>query len=125
MMRPTHSKEDTFRRDPGFNLEGMFEGAFGIIVGDDEEESVWLKVEANQANYLRSLPLHRSQIELTSKDKDYAIFALRVRPTFDLRQRILSLGSAVEVLKPESLREEIRKEARRMVDLYQDTESLL
>ena len=118
-------KEETFRRDPGFNLEEMFEGAFGIIVGDDDVESVWLKVEANQANYLRSLPLHRSQIELTSKDKDYAIFALRVRPTFDLRQRILSLGSAVEVLKPESLREEIRKEARRMVDLYQDTESLL
>ena len=82
-------------------------------------ESIWLKVEAHQANYLRSLPLHRTQTELPCKDKDYAIFALRVRPTLDLRQKILSLGSAVEVLKPESLREEMREEVRRMSKMYQ------
>lgn len=57
-------------------------------------------------------------MELSSKNKDYAIFALRVRPTFDLRQKILSLGSAVEVMKPESLREEIREEARKMMAMY-------
>ncbi len=112
-------KEETFRRDSNFNLEEMFDGVFGIIVGDDDVESIWLKVEANQANFLRSLPLHRSQMELSSKNKDYAIFALRVRPTFDLRQKILSLGSAVEVLKPESLREEMREEVRRMSKMYQ------
>lgn len=115
-------KEETFRRDPDFDLEEMFVGVFGIFVGDNDVESIWLKVEANQANYLRSLPLHRSQMELFSKNKDYAIFALRVRPTFDLRQKILSLGSAVEVLKPESLREELREEARKMVAMYQDDE---
>lgn len=115
-------KEDTFRRDPDFNLEEMFEGVFGIIIHDDDVESIWLKVEAHQANYIRSLPLHRSQMELSCKDKGYAIFAIRVRPTFDLRQRILSLGSAVEVLKPESLRGEIREETRKMLALYRDKE---
>jgi predicted DNA-binding transcriptional regulator YafY len=115
-------KEETFRHDPDFNLEEMFDGVFGIYVGDNDVESIWLKVEANQAKYLRSLPLHRSQMELSSKNKDYAIFALRVRPTFDLRQKILSLGSAVEVLKPESLREELREEARKMMALYKDDE---
>lgn len=113
-------QEENFKRDPKFDLEHMFSDAYGIIVEDIPVESIWLKVEANQANYLRSLPLHRSQMELSCKNKDYAFFALRVRPTFDLRQKILSLGSAVEVLKPESLREELREEARKMMVLYQD-----
>ncbi len=112
-------QEENFKRDPKFDLEKMFSGSYGIIVEDIPVESIWLKVEAHQANYLRSLPLHRTQTELPCKDKDYAIFALRVRPTFDLRQKILSLGSAVEVLKPESLREEMREEVRRMSKMYQ------
>ena len=111
-------QEENFKRDPKFDLDKMFSDAYGIIVEEIQVESIWLKVEANQANYLRSLPLHRSQMELSSKNKDYAIFALRVRPTFDLRQKILSLGSAVEVMKPESLREEIREEARKMMAMY-------
>ena len=112
-------QEENFKRDPKFDLEKMFSGSYGIIVEDIPVESIWLKVEAHQANYLRSLPLHRSQMELNSKSEDYAIFALRVRPTFDLRQKILSLGSAVEVLKPEFLREEMREEVRRMSKMYQ------
>lgn len=112
-------QEENFKRDPKFDLEKMFSGSYGIIVEDIPVESIWLKVEAHQANYLHSLPLHRSQMELNSKSEDYAIFALRVRPTFDLRQKILSLGSAVEVLKPESLREEMREEVRRMSKMYQ------
>lgn len=112
-------QDENFKRDPKFDLEKMFSGSYGIIVEDIPVENIWLKVEAHQANYLRSLPLHRSQMELNSKSEDYAIFALRVRPTFDLRQKILSLGSAVEVLKPESLREEMREEVRRMSKMYQ------
>lgn len=111
-------KEETFRRDPDFNLEEMFEGAFGITIGEGNVESIWLKVEAHQANYLRPLPLHRSQMELTCRQEGYALFALRVRLSYDLRQRILSLGSSVEVLKPESLRNEIKEEAKALVAKY-------
>lgn len=114
-------QEESFRRAPDFDLEELFDGAFGIIIDDSETESVWLKVDALQANYLRSLPLHRSQIELRKND-EYSIFALRVRPTFDLQQRILSLGSNAEVLKPESLRNEIREEAMAMAAKYKEEE---
>ncbi len=114
-------KEETFRRDPGFDLEEMFDGVFGITIGDGEVESIWLKVDARQANYLRSLPLHRSQMELRRND-EHSIFALRVRPTYDLRQRILSLGSTAEVLKPETLRDEMREEAKAMMARYPENE---
>ena len=57
-------QEENFKRDPKFDLEKMFSGSYGIIVEDIPVESIWLKVEAHQANYLRSLPLHRSQMPL-------------------------------------------------------------
>jgi hypothetical protein len=110
-------KEETFRRDPSFDLDEMFNGVFGITIGIGEVESIWLKVSNKQANYVRSLPLHKSQMEL-KKYGDYTVFALRVRPTVDLRQRILAMGSAIEVLKPESLRNELREEAKAMAAMY-------
>ena len=110
-------QEETFKRDPEFNMEEMFAGAYGIIVEDIPVESIRLKVDAYQANYLRSLPLHSSQHELRRTD-DYSIFSLRVRPTYDFRQKLLSLGSTLEVLKPESLRDEMRNEIKIMLSRY-------
>ena len=112
-------QEDTFRRNPKFNLEKMFSGSYGIIVEDIPVQSVWLKVDAYQANYLRSLPLHSSQIELERNDV-YSKFALRVRPTYDFKQKILSLGATVEVLKPETLRADIKGELNEMLNKYCD-----
>lgn len=117
-------QEDTYTRDQAFNLEEMFEGYYGIILEDSDcdsspIESIWLKVKAYQANYLRSLPLHSSQLELERND-EYSLFSVRVRPTFDFLQKILSLGSNVEVVKPESFRKAIREEIETMMRSYRE-----
>ena len=99
----------------------MFEGVYGIIVDDTPVESIRLKVNAYQANYLRSLPLHSSQHEL-KRTEEYSIFSLHVRPTYDFKQKLLSLGSTVEVLQPESLRTDMRGEIQEMMNKYQDND---
>ncbi|MBO7490749.1 MAG: WYL domain-containing protein [Bacteroidales bacterium] len=116
-------QEDTFRRNPKFSFEKMFDGVYGIIVKDElPVESVWLKVDAYQANYLRSLPLHHSQNEI-KRNNEYSVFALRVRPTYDFKQKILSLGSTVEVLKPTSLRDDIKGEVTEILKKYIDEDA--
>ena len=115
-------QKEAYTRDPDFDVEELFKDSYGIILGDDlEVESVWIKVDAFQANYLRSLPLHHSQIELR-RNEEYSLFAVRVRPTLDFRQRLLSMGSTVEVLKPESLRAEMKEEIAAMLSRYKDEE---
>lgn len=114
-------QEETYSRDPDFDVEEMFKDSYGIIVDPGEAESVWIKVDAFQANYLRSLPLHHSQLELRRND-EHSVFSVRVRPTFDFKQKILSLGSRVEVLKPESLRDEMKEEIKAMSAKYKDEE---
>ena len=114
-------QEDTYSRDPDFDVEEMFKDSYGIIVDPGEAESVWIKVDAYQANYLRSLPLHHSQLELR-RNEEYSVFSVRVRPTYDFRQRLLSLGSTTEVIKPESLRDEMKEEIKAMSAKYKDEE---
>ena len=117
-MSSVEMQEESFKRDTKFDLEKMFSGAYGIIVEDIPIESIRLKVDAYQSNFLRSLPLHPSQHEL-KRTEEYSVFSLRVRPTFDFKQKILSLGSTVEVLQPDTLREEMKKELTAMIQKYQ------
>ena len=110
--------EETFKYPKKFNPENYFRGCFGII--RDEEcpiETVKLKVSADQANYLRSLPLHTSQEEVERND-DFSIFTLQVRPTFDFQQELLWNGEALEVLEPVWLRKEMAGKVKQMWNHY-------
>lgn len=120
-MDNVEEQNDPFRRDPGFNLKKMFENAYGIFVSDSDEpfENVWLKADALQAKYLRSLPLHRLQMEIKTTE-EYSIFSIPVRPSYDFIQKLLSLGGSVEVLKPTTLRNEIKAALESMLTKYRD-----
>ena len=90
-----------------FDGDTFFADCFGIIEGEGKKaENVLLKVNKNQASYIRSLPLHHSQKE-TENNPDYSIFSYYIKPTFDFRQELLSHGAEVEVLAPKWFRDEI------------------
>lgn len=110
--------DETFKYPKKFNPENYFKGCFGIIRDEDcAIETVKIKVSADQANYLRSLPLHTSQEEVERND-DYSIFTLQVRPSFDFQQELLWNGDALEVLEPLWLRKEIAEMVKRMWNHY-------
>ncbi len=91
-----------------FDADSFFSSCFGIIVGEEEPQLIQLKVDAFQANYLRSLPLHHSQ-KVVEQTKDYTIFSYFLRITYDLKQELLALGDTVEVLEPKPLRKEMAR----------------
>ena len=110
--------EDKFEMPAEVVPEEYFQHCFGII--HDEEiapQSVKLKVTAWQANYLRALPIHNSQREVEVKD-GYVVFDCFVKPTFDFRQEILSMGDRIEVIAPLSFREEMKNLTDKMNKIY-------
>lgn len=110
--------EEPFKYPKDFSPEVYFQDCFGVIRDDETEvETVKLKVNADQSNYLRSLPLHPSQEEIETSD-DYSIFTLRVRPTFDFYQELLKNGDTLEVQEPNWLRKDFRDIVKRMAALY-------
>ncbi len=102
-----------FELPKDFSAEAFFSTCFGIIVGDEEPQSIKLKVAAQQADYLRTLPLHPSQ-KVVEQTKDYTIFSYFLRITYDLRQEILTLGDTVEVLYPKELRKTMADICKKM-----------
>lgn len=100
-LEPTERK---FKLPKKFDAAKFFEDYYGIIISDDDYDvcPVALLVDAQQSNYLRTLPLHHTQVEVERNDK-YSIFEYRLCPTFDFRQKVLSMGGSIEVLAPQEL----------------------
>lgn len=100
-LEPTERK---FKLPKKFDAEKFFADYYGIIIGDEEFDvgPVALKVDSWQSKYLRTLPLHHSQVEV-ERNEEYSIFEYRLCPSFDFRQKILSMGATTEVLAPTKL----------------------
>ena len=77
-----------------------------------------IRVYGVQMEYMRMLPLHKSQSEVKSKYGEFAEFTYRVCLTPELKSKILALGSDVEVLEPAEYREDIKKEISLMINRY-------
>ena len=122
-LEPTESK---FKLPKKFNAEKFFADYHGIIIGDDEfcVGPVALWVDAWQSNFLRTLPLHDSQVEV-ERNEEYSIFEYRLCPTFDFRQKILSMGGSVSVLAPTDLVLTMRDEAKSTLDNYANADEQL
>ena len=76
------------------------------------------KANAEEREYLRTLPLHHSQQEVETA-QDFSVFELHIRPSFDFKQAILAMGANVEVLEPQSLRDEIKSTLNNMLKKYE------
>jgi len=101
-----------------FNPETYFCDCYGIIHNEKVTPTeVQLKISDDQAKYLRALPLHHSQKEIETTT-EYSVFKFYIKPTFDFRQQILSLGEDVEVISPIAFREEIKNVVMKMNTLY-------
>lgn len=101
-----------------FNAREFFGSFFGVFVGQElKPEIIRLKVDAYQVNYFNSLPLHHSQRLVESHDS-YSVFEYYMAPTFDFRQEILRHGPQIEVLSPQSFRDEVIEDIRQMASRY-------
>jgi len=100
----------SFELPEKFNAEKYYENTVGIFVNDDlSPVKVKLKAYGCQIEYLRSLPLHKSQRETASKYGEFCVFEYKLCLTPELSSQILAMGENVEVLEPIELREEIMR----------------
>lgn len=111
-----------FRLPEDFDAEAVFFGTFGAYVSvKDEPQTILIKTDEWQAKYLRSLPLHKSQEEV-ERTPEYSIFSLFVKPTYDLKQEILTMNIHAEVLAPAAFRKEIQANLSEMLNKYNTTD---
>ncbi|HML66623.1 MAG TPA: WYL domain-containing protein [Dysgonomonas sp.] len=110
--------QNRFDYPKDFNPEEYFYNCYGII-NDEKIEPCTVKMKTNsyQAKYLRGLPLHHSQREIDVSN-DAIIFEYYIKPTFDFKKELLSIGAEIEVLEPKWFREEMKELVNTMCNTY-------
>lgn len=102
----------------GFDPEDFFRYSFGIIAAEElEAENVELSFSFPQGNYIKTLPLHPSQ-EVVMENETELHIRLQLRITFDFEMELMKYGTAMRVLKPQSLVETIKNKHKLAYEQY-------
>jgi len=110
--------DKVFKMEENFSIDDYFNGCCGIILNTDiPMEHVVVRAYDKAPDYLRTLPWHPSQKEI-SKDEESAIFSFEVRPTYDFIQLVMQQGDQVEILEPASLRNHMKNLANTLTSYY-------
>jgi predicted DNA-binding transcriptional regulator YafY len=88
-----------------------------ISTNGQEPEEVILSFNTHQGKYLKTLPLHHTQEIILDSEKELQL-KLNLCVTHDFLMELLSYGSSVKVLKPNSLISQIRSIYTSAIDKY-------
>lgn len=117
-MTNVRTTDERFTPPEDLDPAGYLAEAYGVAVYDDIHPcTIHVRVTGDGVKYLRTLPLHASQREIETREKD-AIFEFRVAPTPEFYQAMLNCHCNFEVLSPLSVRNEIRHIVNRIESLY-------
>lgn len=112
--------DQTFKLPKDFSAVDFFSNYFGIVCDETvAPQRIVIRASAEHAPYLNSLPLHHSQ-RLIEDTGEYADFELYLSPTYDFIMKLLQAGAMIEVLKPDSLRKEVRGWVSDLHELYKN-----
>ncbi len=109
-----------FEMPKDFDARKHFSNVVGIYVDKNlPVTKVRIRVYGVQVEYLRALPLHKSQEEvLTRYEEKYSEFTYRLCLTPELTSQLLTMGDSVEVIEPLELREGIKERISKMLIYY-------
>jgi hypothetical protein len=109
--------DDAFEMPDDFSPQAYFSEYFGVLTNDTPMAHVIVRAHKWMPSYLRTLPLHHSQRELTSTE-DYTDFSYDIRPTTDFLGELLRHSEGIEVLEPLDLREKMRQMIENTLNNY-------
>ena len=109
--------ESKFCYPKNFSPQEYYTDYYGVF-HDKKPIAIRLKAYREKPHYLRSLPLHHSQREIETNN-NYTIFEYIIAPTYDFIQEILSHGNQLEVLSPDTFRQQIKAIIQEMHDFYE------
>ena len=99
----------TFKRHTDINVAELFSDCYGLWNDPATPvEDIELRYDALDGRFVKSDPIHHSQRILADTPDELRI-SLRLRITNDFVMELLSRSRSLEVIKPQHLRERVRK----------------
>jgi len=103
-----------------FDAELYYKNVIGVTVNSGlKPRKIELWVDADNAPYILTKPLHHTQRLITeNKDKSIIIHLLIV-PNYEMERLLLGFGCGIEILKPENLRNRMKKNLEKALAKYE------
>ena len=99
--------ESSFKMPKNFDVDETFATSFGTYLPEGKAQLITFRATKTEARFLRDLPLHSSQEEIPTDDKDHVTFRIFVCPNRSLIMEFSKYGSGLEVISPAEIREEV------------------
>mgnify|MGYP000421577828 CR=1 FL=1 len=111
-------KLSKIKREKYLKNLNKFKHTIGLTYGDKEPEKVSLLIDELHVKYLRSLPLHDSQVihPKNKNNKHQVDFYIYIN--YEFKTQILKIGTEAEVIFPKHLRSDIKNMLKASLDNY-------
>ena len=106
----------TFHPRPRQEWRHLLDGAFGIFQGR-EKHAVVLRFAPERARWIKEQVWHPQQ-QIIDRDDGGLDLVIPVADFREIKLRVLQYGSDVEVIEPETLRNQVAEEIRKMAVVY-------
>lgn len=108
--------KDKFQIQQGFSWKSYMKNCIGVY--KDKEIQIKLKIQY-PISYIIAEKIWVDNQKITENIEDRSIvFEAKMRGFTEIKSWVLSMGSSVEVIKPELLKEEIKNEIEKLKNLY-------
>ena len=110
--------KQTFSMPKDFDARKYFEDCFGVMRDEHHPaERIVLRAFGNEKHYMDDLPVHQSQ-KVIGEGEGYVDYEIFMRPTSDFIGYVMSRGSWLKVMSPQSLVDEIAENLRKTLGMY-------
>ena len=109
-------ESDKEYKENTINFEEYFEDVIGVTIPEAEIQTIKIKIEEILVPYIKTKPLHPSQVSMFQNNGNYVI--LKVIPNYELESLLLSYGESIQVLEPASFVEKMRMRIEKMTNNY-------
>jgi predicted DNA-binding transcriptional regulator YafY len=112
--------KEKFKMPKDFDAKRYFEDCFGVMRDERHPaERIVLRALGNERHYMNDLPVHQSQ-KVIGEGEGYVDYEIFMRPTSDFIGYVMSRGSWLKVMSPQSLVDEIAENLRKTLGMYMD-----
>lgn len=114
-------KKHKTKLEPYNKLITAYDEVVGLNYSDyNTPVKVVLHVDTNQINYLKSLPLHHSQVIGATVNTNWIEVTYYLKPNYELEVELLKMAGKVIVVEPAILKEKITNHLKQMLNNYKE-----
>ena len=107
-----------------FDADDYYKDVIGVTVNSGlKARRIELWVDASNAPYVLTKPLHTSQRLIKENEDGSVIIDIYVIPNYEMERLLLGFGSCLEILRPESLRNRMKKIIKDAISRYENENS--